>query len=140
MVERPVVTRAIGSEIGADEAIELCVAVGWGTAEQYRMGLVRDALDNTMLLVQARTEDGQLVGMARVFGDGHVVSHLSEIVVHPEYQRIGVGRAMLDLIKKECQGTALYVDGLRPNADYFVGADFEQPATPVFSRRVYSLA
>jgi ribosomal protein S18 acetylase RimI-like enzyme len=140
MVERPVVTRAIGSEIGADEAIELCVAVGWGTAEQYRMGLVRDALDNTMLLVQARTDDGRLVGMARVFGDGHYVSHLSEILVHPEYQRLGVGRAMLDLIKKECQGTTLYVDGLRPNADYFLGSDLEQPTTQLFSRRAYSLA
>jgi ribosomal protein S18 acetylase RimI-like enzyme len=140
MVERPVVTRAIGSEIGADEAIELYAAVGWGTAEQYRMGLVRDALDNTMLLVQARTADGRLVGMARVFGDGQLVSHLSEILVHPEFQRMGVGRAMLDLVKKECRGTALYVDGFRPNADFFLGSGSSQPEPHIFSPRAYSLA
>ncbi len=140
MVERPVVTRAIGSEIDADEAIELYAAVGWGTAEQYRMGLVRDALDNTMLLVQARTSDGRLVGMARVFGDGHLVSHVSEILVHPDFQQIGVGRAMLDLVKKECRGTDLYVDGFRPNADFLLGAGLKQPELALSSRRVYSLA
>ena len=140
MLERPVVTRAIGSEIGAEEAIELYAAVGWGRAEEYRMGLVRDALDNTMLLVQARMEDGRLVGMARVFGDGQQVSHLSEILVHPEYQQIGVGRAMLELIKKECQGTALYVDGFRPNADLFLGAGLQRVDGEVSSRRAYSLA
>jgi ribosomal protein S18 acetylase RimI-like enzyme len=104
------------------------------------MGLVRDALDKTMLLVQARTDDDRLVGIARVFGDGHYASHVSEIVVHPEYQRIGVGRAMLDLIKRECQGTELYVDGFRPNADFLLGSELDLSGSPLLSRRAYSLA
>ncbi len=44
------------------------------------------------------TEDGQIVGSVRAFQDG-VVCHVERLVVHPDYQRRGIGMALLNMIE-----------------------------------------
>jgi len=47
------------------------------------------------LVAQARNQEGRLIGYLAVFCDGAFSAAIGEIVVHPDVQRIGVGRALL---------------------------------------------
>ncbi|MCX2861079.1 GNAT family N-acetyltransferase [Paucibacter sp. PLA-PC-4] len=52
--------------------------------------------------VQAAYCDGQLVGFARVISDGHLHAFITEMIVHPGYQRRGVGAHMLSSLLAAC--------------------------------------
>lgn len=39
--------------------------------------------------------DGQLVGFARVISDGHLHAFITEMIVHPDFQRRGIGARLL---------------------------------------------
>ena len=45
-------------------------------------------------LVTETREDGRLVGMARLVGDGLTIVYLQDILVAPSHQRIGIGRQL----------------------------------------------
>ena len=42
--------------------------------------------------------NGTLIGMARVVGDGGLVYYIQDVIVHPNYQRQGIGTLMMDRI------------------------------------------
>jgi GNAT superfamily N-acetyltransferase len=83
------------SEVPAlDEALALYDAVGWGayTAEP---DLLEQALAGSRCVVTAR-RDGQLLGLARVVGDGAVIAYLQDVLVRPEAQGEGIGRRLVE--------------------------------------------
>lgn len=62
---------------------------------------------------------GRLVGLARVFSDGVRSSWLSEICVHPDWQRKGVGRALLASVRDRFAHTALFTEAFADNLEFF---------------------
>lgn len=63
--------------------------------------------------------DGErVVGVARMLSDGQIVSFLSVIIVHPDYRRRGIGRALVrDAFKRT--GAKRGVDLVTDSADAF---------------------
>ncbi len=58
------------------------------------------ALRNTLHAVWIRDEAGQLVAMARLSGDGGCFAVVTDVAVHPEVQRQGLGlRVMRTLMQ-----------------------------------------
>ena len=55
------------------------------------------AVKNSLFIVTVRL-DGKLIGMARVVGDGGYLMLLGDVVVLPQYQGHGIGRAMLERV------------------------------------------
>lgn len=52
------------------------------------------AYEHSLLILEAR--DGErLVGIIRVVGDGYSIVFIQDILVHPEYQRRGIGTQLL---------------------------------------------
>ena len=47
--------------------------------------------------------DSKLVGVIRVVGDGSSVVFVQDLLVYPEYQRQGIGTALLKMIMEEYQ-------------------------------------
>lgn len=41
---------------------------------------------------------GSLVGLARVVGDGVTIAYLQDVLVHPRFQRRGIGRRLVELV------------------------------------------
>lgn len=81
---------------------EFCVltnSAGWDLAPPEQVAL---ALKNSMLTVTA-VYDGKTVGMGRLCGDGALWYFLKDIVVLPEYQGKGVGRAIVQLLLERAQ-------------------------------------
>jgi ribosomal protein S18 acetylase RimI-like enzyme len=68
--------------------------VGWRT---YQEDVIAIALPNTLYCVCAYRGE-QLVGMARIIGDGGMVYYIQDVIVIPDYQRQGIGTQMMDMI------------------------------------------
>lgn len=81
-------------ELGREEVLALYRSVGWSAYTESPEVLLR-ALAGSHRLVSARRE-GQLVGLARSISDGATVVYLQDVLVHPDEQRRGVGRRLLD--------------------------------------------
>lgn len=75
-----------------DELVALYDSVGWTTYTQDPERL-HDAVNRSLRVVCARDAD-RLVGLARVVGDGLTIIYLQDILIHPEYQRRGIGRQL----------------------------------------------
>ncbi|PWW05156.1 acetyltransferase (GNAT) family protein [Paenibacillus cellulosilyticus] len=88
-----------------DDQIELCHEAP--DAEEYTAlrlaaGLspkdiagARIALKQSIYVVTLRGDDGQLVGMGRIIGDGGCFYHIVDIAVHPSQQGRGFGKLIM---------------------------------------------
>ena len=80
----------------AEELAALYSSVGW-TIYSRDPALLHDAVARSLRVVSAR-DDGNLVGLARVVGDGLTIVYLQDILVAPSYQRAGIGRRLFDRV------------------------------------------
>lgn len=78
----------------AAEYNQLRAAIGWGV---YAEDVIERALPKTLYCLCAFV-DGELVGMARVIGDGGMVYYIQDVIVLPAYQRQGIGTQMMDRV------------------------------------------
>ena len=73
--------------------LRLKTAVGWGGGnapqKQVEMGL-----KNTLFSVAA-VHQGQVIGMGRLVGDGVIICYVQDVIVLPEFQGMGIGRAIM---------------------------------------------
>ena len=53
--------------------------------------------------------DEQLVGFGRIISDGQIYGLLVDFMVHPEFRRRGIGKALLESIVNDCQKAGLKV-------------------------------
>ena len=88
-------------EIDLFELEQLCDAVGWSRRPVRR---VRKALQHSLLVVGLWRHDARiprLVGFARCTGDGVIEATVWDVAVHPLYQGVGLGRALMEYILAE---------------------------------------
>ena len=76
------------------EALDLYDAVGWSAYTQEPETLER-ALTGSRHVVTARRA-GELLGLARVIGDGATIAYLQDVLVRPGAQRRGIGRRLVE--------------------------------------------
>lgn len=74
---------------GMEELAALYSSVGWSTYTSDP-SLLYDAITRSLRVVRAH-EDGQLVGLARVVGDGLTIIYIQDILVAPSHQRRRIG-------------------------------------------------
>ncbi|WP_242862945.1 GNAT family N-acetyltransferase [Curtobacterium luteum] len=77
-----------------EELLDLYGAVGW-TAYTRDPDVLVAAITGSHAVITAR-DAGRLVGLARTVSDGATIVYVQDVLVHPEHQRTGVGRALLD--------------------------------------------
>ena len=124
------------------EVLALYGSVGW-VAYTNDPDLLFQALRCSAFVVAARNQDGMLIGLARTVSDDATICYLQDILVHPEAQGTGVGRALFDEVKQryghvrqmvlitddEPQQRAFYeAMGLRE------GSDFDSGPVRLFAR------
>lgn len=82
-------------DLSLSSLLELYTAVGWMAyiSEERQRELVK-AVENTSFVVS--TWDGdKLVGLARALSDDASICYIQDILVHPDYQRRGIGERMI---------------------------------------------
>ena len=75
------------------EILELYSSVGWTAYTDHPDTLKRGF--GKSLLVLGAYADNTLVGILRAVGDGETIVFIQDILVKPEYQRRGIGTALL---------------------------------------------
>ena len=79
----------LNGSIDTDEVIEIYRANAWSSADKPLELMA--ALRNSHSLVTARIT-GKLVGLGNAISDGHLVVYFPHMLVHPDFQRRGVGQ------------------------------------------------
>lgn len=79
------------NKITTQEYLEIRAKVGWVALMPEQ---AERALKNSLYVVGAY-EDGCLVAMGRVVGDGAVICYIQDLIVVPETQRKGIGSIVL---------------------------------------------
>jgi GNAT superfamily N-acetyltransferase len=75
-------------DLPIEDVVALYLANGWSSAE--KPADLQSALRDCHGLVSAWSE-GKLVGLGNAISDGHLVVYYPHLLVHPDFQRQGVG-------------------------------------------------
>jgi len=73
----------------------LCESVGWTNFMNFEV--VEISLSNSIYCITVKDNE-QIVGMGRIVGDGAIYFYIQDIVVHPDYQKNGIGNEIMNLL------------------------------------------
>lgn len=76
-----------------EEILPLYASVGW-TVYTHAPDVLQQGYEHSLLTLAAY-EDGKLVGVIRAVGDGYTIVFVQDLLVFPDYQRKGIGTALL---------------------------------------------
>ncbi len=101
----------------------LCESVGWTNFMNFEV--VETSLKNSIHCITVKDNE-QIVGMGRIVGDGAIYFYIQDIMVHPDYQKKGIGNEIMNLL----------VEYLKTNAPdkAFVGLFASQGKEPFYER------
>lgn len=78
------------------DVLNLYTSVGWASYTRSPE-VLRKGFENSLLTLAAY-EGERLIGIIRAVGDGHTIVFIQDILVLPEYQRKGIGSALLQSV------------------------------------------
>lgn len=78
----------------ARQWMDLRASVGWAV---FPLEVAERSLAATLFCVCAY-EDGELIGMGRVLGDGVISFYIGNVMVRPDRQNTGIGREIMERI------------------------------------------
>jgi GNAT superfamily N-acetyltransferase len=86
---------SLDDSVEESEVLALYRAHRWSSAGKPAQLMA--ALSNSHSLVTARSA-GRLIGLGNAISDGHLVVYYPHLLVHPEFQRRGIGRRMMEAL------------------------------------------
>ncbi|HEV2610533.1 MAG TPA: GNAT family N-acetyltransferase [Noviherbaspirillum sp.] len=91
----------LADSVEESEVLMLYRANRWSSADKPEQLLA--ALSNSHSLVTARRA-GRLIGLGNAISDGHLVVYYPHLLVHPEFQRQGIGGRMMSALRMRYAG------------------------------------
>ncbi len=126
------VTVSISDRVEEAEVVALYAANGWSAAAKPLELLA--ALRNSHTLATAR-RDGALVGLGNAISDGHLVVYFPHLLVHPDCQRQGIGRGLMEVLLAQYRGfhqLMLVADGGAVDFYHRMGFERAGKTTPMW--------
>lgn len=118
--------RVDGTDLDVDEALDVYRRSGLGERRPIMdRGRFTDMVRNANLIVVCRV-DGELVGIARSVSDFSYVTYLSDIAVVREYQRSGIGRALIEATRLQAPRAKIVLLSAPAATDYYPHIGFAQ--------------
>ena len=66
---------------------------GWPTFPEE---VITKAFSHVLFSVCIMAEDRSIAGMGRVLGDDAIYFHIQDVIIHPAFQRQGIGKILMD--------------------------------------------
>ncbi|CAD2079606.1 N-acetyltransferase [Phocicoccus schoeneichii] len=113
--------------IDTKELIELYKSVEWSGyyEDTYIMEYI---LKNSLFHISAW--DGEkLVGLVRVVGDVVYIAYIQDILVHPDYQRHGIGKALMEMTLervRKCRQIVLTTENSEKTKGFYKSLGFKE--------------
>jgi GNAT superfamily N-acetyltransferase len=101
----------VKNRLDVDTYLDLRASVNWKPLSRTQ---AQRALDHSLFVVCAY--DGKHpAGMGRIVGDGAVICYIQDLLVHPDYQGMGIGKRILEELKNyvmsiRLEGTEMMLD------------------------------
>ncbi len=108
------------------EIVNLYQSVGWLNYVN-NSEMLKKAYANSLKIFGAYAGE-KLLGIIRVVGDGHSIIFIQDIVVLPEYQRNGIGTALLKRILETYANVyqkALFTDNTEKTIQFYKSIGFQ---------------
>lgn len=86
--------KLVENVLTAKNFINLWQSVGWGNLPKEQ---VETGLKNSLMTISA-IHNSQVIGMGRLVGDGSIICYVQDVIVHPEYQGKGIGKAIMEIL------------------------------------------
>lgn len=115
------------TEYNEAEILGLYASVGW-TAYTDDPVALRNGFANSLLTLAAY-EEAALAGLIRVVGDGHTIVFVQDILVRPQFQRRGIGSALLQAVLNRYAGVRqieLFTDDTPETAAFYRSMGFRE--------------
>jgi len=120
------IDRVEGSELDVDEVLAVYRDSGLGERRPIEdRERFTAMLRNANLVLCARVEE-RLVGIARCVSDFSYATYLSDIAVVRDYQRAGIGRALIAAVKEEAPAAKIVLLSAPAAVDYYPRIGFTQ--------------
>ena len=97
------------------EAADLYIELGWGTSKEYSVARMKRSLANCDIVISARNAGGELIGIGRALSDFAIDTKVLDLIIAPDYQRQGLGQAMMKKLAAAAKGTSIYFETERKN-------------------------
>ncbi|MEX0330833.1 MAG: GNAT family N-acetyltransferase [Puniceicoccaceae bacterium] len=111
----------IGNDLDLDAVIKLYNASTLGERRPvHSRKIMGDMIRHADLVVTAWDGD-RLVGIARTLTDFSYVAYLADLAVHRDYQRVGIGRALLEHTRENLEDSCFITLLAAPKADDYYG-------------------
>ena len=120
------ITIRVNTHPSETDLSDLCESVGWS-----RFGPDYAALDGYALTTSAWTNAGRLIAWTSVVSDNVRHAFLLDVMVHPDFQRRGIGRAVVLRAIEEMRArgvTAFHVDCHADRAGFYERCGFKMCA------------
>lgn len=114
----------INGNLEPEKVVELYLANKWSSAEKPIQLIA--AIENSHTVVTAYNH-AKLIGLANSLSDGHLVVYYPHLLVHPDFQGLGVGRKIMESmssIYSEFHQQILVADGRA--IDFYRSVGFER--------------
>lgn len=103
-----------------EELEELRKLVNWGVPERYALEL---GLRNSLFGVCA-VADNKTIGTIRIVGDRSTCFYIQDVIVNPEYQKQGIGSAMMKVImnyiaEHACEGAVIGLMSAKGKEEFY---------------------
>jgi GNAT superfamily N-acetyltransferase len=120
------IERVPGTDLDVDEVLEVYHSSGLGARRPVAdLDRFTAMVRNANLIMVCRV-DGRLVGIARSVSDFSYVTYLSDIAVAGEYQRSGIGRALIDATRQEAPTAKIVLLSAPAATSYYPHIGFSQ--------------
>lgn len=85
-----------------EDFYELYETTGWNTKYRFTEEELSKAVHNSYFLVCAYSDE-KLIGFGRLISDGVYQTLIGDMIVHPDYQRRGIGSEILTALLDKCK-------------------------------------
>jgi predicted N-acetyltransferase YhbS len=119
------ITYRTGNQLELDEVIELYRASTLGERRPIDdRECMRKMLENANLVITA-WDEARLVGIARSLSDFAFCTYMSDLAVHADYQRHGVGKELIRRTQKAGGAASIFLFAAPAAVDYYPHVGFE---------------
>ncbi len=115
-----------GKDILPQELAELMKATG--QTDIYSETDIEKAIDAYPLTIQARNKAGDLIAYLSAFSDGVFSTVISKLLVHPDYQRLGIGAALLKQVERRYPNIPIQAHCSSKFLPFFSSQGYSPPA------------
>ena len=115
-------------DINPQDLVNLRKTLGW---KEINLEQVEKGLNNTMCKVSVKVEN-EIIALGRLVGDYSCKGVLSDILVHPDYQRKGYGKivvtALIQMVQESLKDGELFQIEATPtygNREFYIKCGFK---------------